>query len=249
MTVTNPSIRLISLNIERRKHLNRIFSFLQEYKPDVVCMQELFEKDVPYFEQELGMKMQFVAMTLSGQGEKGVGTPMPMGIGIMSALPMTEPSIRYYYGNPDSLPNFVWLEMKTVNRMLLYTTVTKYGTAFTVGTTHFSWTPDGKANNRQRGEIQKLLAILADIPEIVFCGDFNAPRGGEIFAAIAQKYTDNIPQHYTTSIDGTLHRTGSLPYLVDGLFSTPYYKIKNVSLQCGVSDHCAIVAEVKRIST
>ncbi len=249
MTVTNPSIRLISLNIEGRKHLDLVLHFLQKRKPDVVCIQELFEKDVPYFERGLGMKTRFVPMTLRGHGEKGVGTSMPMGIGIMSALPMTEPSIRYYYGNPDSLPNFVWADMKTVNRMLLYTTVTKNGTAFTIGTTHFSWTPDGTVNSLQREEVQKLLAILADIPEIVFCGDFNAPRGWEIFTAIAQKYTDNIPKQYTTSIDGTLHRAGPLTLMVDGLFSTPHYKIENVSLQCGVSDHCAIVAEVKRIST
>ena len=68
MTVTNPSIRLVSLNIERRKHLNRILPFLQEYKPDVVCMQELFEKDVPYFEQALGIENAVCAHDLEWSG-------------------------------------------------------------------------------------------------------------------------------------------------------------------------------------
>ena len=78
----------------------------------------------------------------------------------------------------------------------------------------------------------------------MLCGDFNAPRGGEIFGLLAQKYKDNVPQKYTTSIDGILHRAGPLPFMVDGLFSTPGYTVSHVEMVCGISDHCALIANV-----
>ena len=92
--------------------------------------------------------------------------------------------------------------------------------------------------------VKRLLACLEPEEEFTLCGDFNAPRGGEIFTALAMRYQDNIPLEYASSIDGNLHRKGPLPYMVDGLFTTPSYIASDVSLQSGVSDHCAILATV-----
>jgi hypothetical protein len=35
--------------------------------------------------------------------------------------------------------------------------------------------------------------------------------------------------------------------MVDGVFSTPEYSVSNVSLNFGVSDHAAIVADIVKI--
>ncbi len=75
---------------------------------------------------------------------------------------------------------------------------------------------------------------------------------------IAAKYKDNIPAEYVWSLDMGLHRAANgglqegaaaqgLPGLmVDGLFSTPEYTISDVRMHDGISDHCAIVAQVTK---
>jgi len=91
-----------------------------------------------------------------------------------------------------------------------------------------------------------LCAVLETLGDFVLAGDFNAPRGKEIFSLLAERYTDNIPQKYTSSIDGTLHKAGPLPYMIDGIFSTPLYEVVDVEMVCGVSDHCAFKAFVTK---
>ena len=90
-----------------------------------------------------------------------------------------------------------------------------------------------------------MLRLFEQKKEIVFCGDFNAPRGGEVFSTLATVFTDNIPSSVTTTMDNALHRVGDKlrPLVVDGLF-TRGYKASNVRVVCGVSDHCAVVGEI-----
>jgi endonuclease/exonuclease/phosphatase family metal-dependent hydrolase len=101
------------------------------------------------------------------------------------------------------------------------------------------------------------LGILETQGEFVLTGDFNAPRmhkgnPGEIFSAIASRYTDNIPVHYETSIDASLHRNGKtrpldfVDKMVDGLFTTPVYTAHDVGLHFGVSDHAAVSAIISK---
>ncbi len=88
---------------------------------------------------------------------------------------------------------------------------------------------------------------LLDAEEgFVLCGDFNAPRGGEIFSELAARYRDNIPAQYTTSIDASLHRAGDLQLMVDGIFTTPEYQASSVLLHSGVSDHYAVTADITK---
>jgi hypothetical protein len=96
------------------------------------------------------------------------------------------------------------------------------------------------------------MQILGTMGEFVLGGDFNAPRGGEMFSVLSSAYTDNIPLQYKTSLDLTLHRAARErgPQLgdkmVDGLFSTPAYSVSDVRLVDGVSDHMAVVATISK---
>ena len=63
---------------------------------------------------------------------------------------------------------------------------------------------------------------------------------------MSDRFKDNIPLRYTTSIDPNLHRAGALELMVDGLFSTPGYVVSDVALHSGVSDHCAITCAISR---
>lgn len=245
------SMNLISLNIERSKHLERVIPFLIEQEPDVFCVQELSERDYGLIESKFKYSTPFVPFSHYVEHEEGA----PQGICIFSNIPIVEHQIRYYYGDPTLLPTVTLGKPQTYligNRALLVGTFEKDGAEYKIGTTHFTWSERGEANDRQRQDLQSLLSALETETEIILCGDFNMPRGGELFSILAEKYKDNIPSEYKTSIDIGLHRNRVdnsaelATKMVDGLFTTPAYTAHDVTLVSSVSDHMAIVATVEK---
>ena len=232
------ALKLISLNIEGRNHLDLVIPFLQTAAPDVVCLMELYEMDLERFRSALGAEIFFVPMNTR---EHGV-----FGVGILSKFPLTQTEAARY-GGAHELQEFdnrnAEAAHATTRFSLISAEVEKEGELFRICTTHFPVTKEAQATDFQREDMRALLALLKEKEEFVVCGDFNAPRGDEIFGMLTQHYRDNVPARYTSSIDGRLHRAGPLPYMVDGFFTTPRYTA-SVEMVCGVSDHCALVGEV-----
>ncbi len=246
-------IKLISLNIEGHKHLERVVQFLKSEQPDVICLQEVIEPDFEFIRAAVGPEGVFAPLVLMPLGGPYVenAEKFPWGVLLLSRLPLLETRTMLYAENSKALQEYdpVTKDQARFNRLLLVGAIEHEGQRFTIATTHLTWTPDGNPDTLQRRDTEAMLRVLGTMPEFVLCGDFNAPRGGEIFAAIAARYKDNIPPHYTSSLDPELHRTkGSIERMVDGLFTTPHYVAEDVSLQCGVSDHCAMVARIQRAS-
>ena len=237
-------LKLVSLNIEKDRHLDRITPFLSEQMPDVFCAQEVYESSIPVIAKALsGTAYVYVPMT----GRPKENPPHMQGVAIFSRLPIKAQSVRYYVGRPDTVPDSDDndpLTYNASNRMVVLCDIEKEGQLFRVGTTHFTWTPDGEPTDGQRSDMRALIALFDDAEELILTGDFNVSRGGELFGALAQRYKDNVPPHYTTSIDGNLHRKGQLNRMVDGIFSTPSYIVSDVEMISGVSDHCALVAKI-----
>ncbi|MDO8470598.1 MAG: endonuclease/exonuclease/phosphatase family protein [bacterium] len=246
------TLKLVSINIEMKERVDLVRAFLEEEQPDVACLQEVYEEDLHYLAEKLGMNAAFGQMALMGS-ENGIEPPLvPFGVAMLSRLPVQDLRRAYYLGNENDVKEYAFKgHPGDFYRLFLHANFQKGDSSFTIGTTHFTWTPDGEADDLQRKDLKNLLAVLKDIPEVVCCGDFNAPRGREIFDTIASYYKDNIPSRYTTSIDVDLHRAGDklrgAPLMVDGLFTTPAYQCLNIRLQEGVSDHMAIVAEISKI--
>lgn len=246
------SVTLVSANIEGDKHLDAVAAFLKEADPDAFCLQELSAPKVSFFEKELGAKGFFAPMMRKRPGAPP-SDPMPpgtpVGVGLFSRLPLSRFRRDYYYGGGrGDPPVFMPGDESTVWRVLLSGSFEKNGKTYAVATTHFTRTPDGSASDKQRTDMKNLLKLLGKFPSIILCGDFNAPRGGEIFAMLAARYADNVPSEYDSSLDPDLHKLkGSKRLMVDGLFSAPEYRIEKTRLNFGVSDHAAITAEVFRV--
>ncbi len=237
------SIKLAQINIEHEKHVEEVISFLLTQKPDVVCLQELQQGDVSRLEEALGMTCLYAPMT---RFNDNVG-----GIGIFSNLPFSNQVSTQYGGNKEAeLPTYnnatKQLMHDTARFVLAITDVEKEGETFRVATTHFPVTEHGEATDYQRTGLQAMLALLEKEGELVLTGDFNAPRGREIFSVLAEKFKDNIPLQYTSSLDPVLHRAAPLELMVDGIFSTPSYEVSSVEGHTGISDHLAFTALVSR---
>ncbi len=245
------SISLVSVNVERSKHFDLVRTFIEEHRgAEVVCIQELMERDIPFFEELFGCGCHFSPETRHPDN----GRPGIMGNGIFSTLPVSLSFEQYYHGNRETMHDFDFTSTETKDateaRVISFCDVEKDGQIFRIATTHFTWTPKGDTDDYQRRDITLLLSILEQAGDFILTGDFNAPRGGEIFSILADAYTDNIPSHYMTSLDPDRHRAPqeeTADKMVDGLFTTPAYIASDVVLHTGVSDHCAVTATITRL--
>lgn len=238
-------MKLISLNIEGNKHFDKFIPFLKIEDPDVVCLQEVVDIDIPFLENALEMKSIYAPMCYDLITHNGGLS----GIAIFSKLPLVNTQKQYYVGAEDKVTTLpANIELSTlheyVQNVLLSAQVVLDGEKYCIATTHGTWTPKGESTDYQLCDFERMTEILDGLGEFILCGDLNAPRGNETFSRLAAKYKDNIPEEYKTSLDQNLHRVKGLQLMVDGLFTTPKYKASNVRLVDGVSDHMAIVAEI-----
>lgn len=238
-------LRVISVNIEYDKHLDRVLPFLKTEKWDVLFINELLATDVPKFEDALNEDCFFVPM-MRYQRPYGM---IPFGHGVFSRVPIVCRD-EQYSGPLGEIVDFIEgtgeERLKTCKNFLIVSEANKDGVTYKLGLTHFPWTPDGEADNIQRACGKALLEIIQREGEMVLFGDFNAPRGKEIFSMFANKLKDNIPVQYETSLDENLHRAGKLTLMVDGCFTTPAYMARDVDLRFGVSDHAAVLATISK---
>jgi endonuclease/exonuclease/phosphatase family metal-dependent hydrolase len=254
------SVSLVSINVEGGMHLERVLPFLAEQRADIVCVQEILDVDITKFEEVAGTHLlNLPMMRLATSHRPSAGRDgVVMGISIFSRHPSVHQGFDFYHKASDAIPDFdptdTETKRRTQNLGIIAADIEKDGVPFRLITTHFTWTPFGDADDYQRADAKRLLEMLSSQGEFALCGDFNAPRGREIYRQFAAAYQDTIPPQYETSIDASLHREGKnrpddfRDKMVDYLFTTPAYAAKDVSLRFGVSDHAAILATIEKES-
>ena len=238
--------RLISLNVERSKHLERFVLFLRAHAPDVVCLQELTAPDIPRIQHETGLAHSFyVPMAVHPLDGK------TFGVGILARTAFRVTESLMYAGTGEGTLLFdrrsPESRLDSCRYVVARVALDVAGEQVTVGTTHFPWTPDGLPRPFQTTAVHRMIALLGHEP-IVLTGDFNAPRGTHVFGEMARVWRDCVPPEATTSLDPDLHRAGPLDLMVDGIFTSPHFTVDEVRLHTGVSDHQAISARVNRVA-
>lgn len=254
------ALSLISLNIEASKHLDRVLPFVRERQPDVLCVQEVVEKDMPELSEAFGAEGFFVPeLILSPEHPLSrYSEPVAIGIALFSRFPVSRQEATVYHegmiGSAPLDPRDIEGQRRAQSSTLILAEMEKEGERYRIGTTHFTWSPNGMPNAYQREDMEALLALLRKEEPLALCGDFNAPRGGEMFARLAERYADAVPPEYRTSIDARVHSNGKEhpeifeDKMVDGLFLSPGYTAHDVALEFGLSDHAAVVASLERVS-
>lgn len=244
-------MKVVSLNIELNCRFDTVIPFLIREEADVICLQEVLEEDVPMLSEKLGMNYEYKAFTYewSDVPSHSEAYGKRYGVAIFSKHTMKSGYV-FYTGSEEttSIPFEKYVERREEleSNVLVWAEITdSEGAVFRFITTHFYVTHHGESSPRQLATLPPFFAALDTFGEFILCGDFNAPRGNETFTKIKERYIDNIPLTYQTSIDQNLHRVKGLMYMVDGLFTTPAYRTEDVALVDGVSDHMAIVATIQ----
>lgn len=241
-------MKLVSVNVEGGRHLEKVFSFLEREDSDLVCLQEA-PIDVSSWLKERGYRVTFLPLTLMTQD----GERFPQG-NLFASKTSYIVDIFHYHQPCDSLPLFDREKIRETNaRGLILAQIDD----FLVATTHFTWTPNGElADENQVNDLKKLFSFLDKQAPHILCGDFNIPRNiNRLYEEeLATRYSDAIPQSYKSSLDKNLHRLGKDSeydfifdtFMVDYILLKSPFKAENVRLEFGVSDHAGVVADLKR---
>ncbi len=240
-------MKLISLNIELNKHLDLIFPFLQKEKPDVLCLQEVLEEDIPKIQELLNYDVIFKPCSYATNEYYLAQRGKRLGVAIF-AKKINSSGFDYYVGKEENINKpFSEYNKEDKNKVVVWVDIfDEKNNLFKIATTHLPVTDAGESTPYQLMTAESLLKSLEKFDEIILCGDMNAPRGNKTFTLLNSKYADNIPFEYKTSIDQNIHRVHGLMYMVDCLFTTPAYKTSDVKLVDGLSDHMAIVANIEK---
>ncbi len=243
------NMKIISLNVERNKHMSKVLSFLKTEKPDVVCLQEVMGGKIDFISKELGMYKSFIPFAFLDSGWEEDANGDGWGVAILSKeRPVS--STNYLYKGDGILKNYTrakWDEnsYKIISRYVLLSEFKRNGESMFIGTTHFTYTPDGKPDMLQRQSLNKLLKITEKYKNLFLCGDFNIPRESELYSELKKVFIDNVPVRYDSSLDPELHRIKGLKRMVDYAWSRGDVDVENVFLKHGISDHCAVLANVE----
>lgn len=244
-------MKLISLNIERSRHLHeRVLPFLRAEAPDALCLQELCACDIPAIEDLFGQRVLYAPLTQHPYPNIGDTAREIEGVGLIAKQPLENPTVVFTNGRPYPVPMMEFIITPQGQHTPVPSTLNQAVVSATVGgvrfqTTHLIVTPGGTSTPYQREHAARVIAHAqtehTQFGPTVLCGDFNAPRGRETWAMLAEALHDNTDPSWGTTLDPDLHRAGPLPYVVDGMFSLGQINLSPIRLQFGVSDHAALI--------
>lgn len=242
------SITYLSLNIEGDKHLALVEGLLIKHRPTIIALQEVYEENAAQLASVLGYAFHFESMMTMPHPVSNHSVKRGLSIMWEKSVVCLETKVHPYYTSPDAHKEKIQRpEPNACDRMLLVALLKQDEKLYRIINTHFIWTNNGEADSLQRDAMAKLMKELNnynDSTGVILSGDFNAPRGKEMWGILAQAYFDNIPQEVITTLDEKLHRAKGLQFVVDGLFTTKNYTVTDVEVVGGVSDHMAILAKI-----
>lgn len=237
------ALKLLTLNIENRRHVERVRATLVDHRPDIACLQEVIESDCAYLASSAGYSVQYA---LSGHvRDTPPGPERNWGVAVLTRVPVLRQTLNYYADDPRIR---ILREPNDPRRALVVTELEHEGRSYRIITTHFTWTPNATITDEQRADFARVKDLLSNYPDYVLCGDFNAPRGREMFGKFVDELAliDHLPASVHTTLDARHHRAGALELVVDTVFSTEHYRVTDVRVLEGISDHKGILATVER---
>lgn len=244
-------MKLVQLNIEGDAHLEKVAPFLAAENADVVCIQEIFKSDM----QSVCSLPHVVFLPMLLDTKRG-GDIDERGIALFSRNQPSNTLMHYYYKPHPELHMQDRTSMETKRTSIQHgIIIADIMPGVRLATVHHTWTQNGDSPSEyQKHDTRELVAFMKTQPPTILCGDFNTPRGfNECYDMLIEYFEDCVPAEYTSSMHMPLHRVRNNPvvskevarYMVDYIFRTPdAARVRDVSMKCGMSDHCALTAQI-----
>lgn len=233
------SLKLVSLNVQKKEHTRDVARFISEQKAEIVVLLEVAH-------DQLDLLLSDYPHRAFKPNFKLVEDGSLIGVVLAAKRGIKEQEGFYCDGREDeSVP----YEALGAHRPVVVSGVVG---EIRLYATHFTWTPEMSVTKKQSANLGLLMTRLSG-KELVLCGDFNIPRGNTNYQRLVSKYLDNIPSNVRSTIDWELHRAKregkeKFEAVVDYVFSTPKYRVSEVGVASGISDHCALVCEIDTVT-
>lgn len=265
-----PQLTVLSLNAGRMIQ-GRTRAFLQdlatdESRPDVLCLQDFPYHDLSLLERWShiafapmtnhlinGMRAVVGIVIASRYFMTNIAHCTVWGNGVLKDLQgINDRNQRYLGAKSDRLVE------ETEDRVATCAMVVKDGIEYDIATTHGMWVRDGITNDVQRqyaGDTVDFLANEATVRGgLVLAADMNFGRGGEIYSMFTNAFRDCMPPEIDNTLDpkhpivkkGIRVVSDYIMTHDNGIFPG-VYDVTNVRLHSGASDHCALLATIKKI--
>ncbi|GAB4027534.1 MAG: hypothetical protein Fur0011_5860 [Candidatus Microgenomates bacterium] len=240
------SLSFFSLNIEADRHLDKVSSYLKENMPDVVFLQEVYKIHAEELASKFGYHVSFVPHVDFNIYEHIFKPLGEWGIATFTKIKPTQVKVDYYSEKPVIIPHEFMKVLKHPRALLVTELPNDEEKKYIFANTHFTWAMPDKADVEQAADFARLKVILESYTSLVMSGDFNAPRESMVYRELATKYRSWVPEDVDTTLDPTYFRKPDLKLVVDHLFSTSDYKVEDVEVVTGLSDHCGIRASISK---
>lgn len=250
---------------QTRAYLKRL-AVGEESRPDVMCLQDIPFRDLPLF--EWAPYVTFAPMTNHLiNGQRAV-----VGIAVASCYFMTDITHHITWGN-GNLKDLQGVDCNnqravptaegdrvidsTEDRVVICATIVKDGVEYNIATTHGFWARGGGVNDAKRSSTIRLRDALVHEAVcrggLVFAGDLNCARSGEIYNMLTNTLHDCMPIEIDNTLDPDhpfVRKGGKVvnDYVMtcDIGHGSKTYDVSDVTLRSGVSDHCALSAMISR---
>ena len=248
-------MKLITLNCEGKKHLDKIQNFIEQENPSVLCLQEICADDA----ENIYRINKFASFTFSMNSRNtysGSDSVAIEGNALFSRYEQTSYETHYYHECVrDSVVDASTHQSHrdTESRNIQIASITgAFEQPVRIANTHFTWSPDGMPSVFQFLDLPMVMKFFDDNMPTLLCGDFNIPRKqNKLYQDILDNgFVDHIPTETITSLDMSLHRCKNdtilvnklSQYMVDYVFSKHMTDFHPVVKQVfGISDHSAFV--------
>ncbi len=152
----------------------------------------------------------------------GALEPQSWGVAVLTRAPIGSQTVTSYADEPGIR---LLRDPNDPRRVLIMTELIDESGIVRIGTTHFTWSVGGDISDAQRADFARLKRVLADFPDYVLCGDFNAPRGQRDVRNLSGGACGEglLTAHIRSTLDPLLHRVGHLELAVDTIFATRGY--------------------------
>lgn len=240
------SLKLLTLNIEGDRHLDRVGAAMSLHLPDIACLQEVFEVDCAKLASFGSYRVTYAATThVDAVNAFRLAPRGNWGVAVLTRVPVRTQTVVSYAADKE-IRNY--RKPNDPRRAVIVMEISDQERTHRIATTHFTWSPHGTATDEQREDFSRLYRVMSSYPDYVLCGDFNSPRGGEMYWKFTNdlKLIDHLPSAVQTTIDAQYHQAGALNLVVDTVFSTTGYRVSDVQVLEGLSDHKGILSTIDR---
>jgi endonuclease/exonuclease/phosphatase family metal-dependent hydrolase len=245
------NIKLLQWNIWYKEKIDNVVQIINEFDPDIVCLQELtincvdnpgIVSTAKYVARKTGMSFYFEeAQHWDNDDEMDA-----VGNGIFSKYPI----VRKFAQHVQE-PTKDYIDYAHEGRIYVECDLDINGKTITVGTAHLSYTHKFEVTDEKRQEVDNLLNLVDSKKYYIFSGDLNSGPTSYTVKELLKKLSSCGPDFsqntWTTKpFEHQGFKANTLDWRLDYVFASKDLKCESSKLINTVfSDHLPILTEFK----